>query len=240
MKLKDLFENDLDITNGFKLKDKLCPSIFNNTNELHEDVKDKLLEITDNFIDFLGVEIFVHDIVLTGSIANYNWSDYSDIDLHIIVDFDEIDYGTIFLKEFFDSKKELYNKRYDIKIKGFEVELYVQDIDEGHVSSGVYSIINDEWVVEPSKKSESINVNKIIQKSKKFTNQIDKLMDSDYTIDDINHIVKSLKRYRKSGLESGGEFSYENLVFKLLRRNGYIKKLYDLKTRVISKNLSLK
>ena len=61
---------------------------------------------------------------------------------------------------------------------------------------------------------------------KKYTNDSD---DDDFqsSIEMIEKIKDRLKDYRSAGLEREGEYSYENLVFKFLRRNGYIQKLFD-------------
>lgn len=248
-------EIDNKIIKSFKLKDHLSPSIFDKNGDggysLKKEIRDKLIEISDQFIDFWGVEFFIHDIILTGSLANYNWSEYSDVDLHILIDMDELDGenktdSIVFhniMKEFFDAKKNIWNEKHDIKIKGFDVELYVQDIHEPHVSSGVYSILNDEWVVEPSLEKKMIDTQKILDKGEYFAKQIDILVDNYKKNKDISKEEESLrdklKKFRKSGLESGGEYSYENLTFKLLRRNGYIKKLMDLRNDMIDKKLSI-
>ena len=252
-------ETDKKIIKSFEMKNELCPAIFDRTSDssssggytIKKEIVDKLLEITDNFIDFTGVDFFIHDVILTGSLANYNWSEYSDVDLHILIDFNELNdseqNGSTVLKdivkEFFDAKKGLWNEQHDIKIKNFDVELYVQDISEEHVSSGVYSILNNEWVVEPSMKKEHIDTNQILTKGEYFAKKIDLLFDENSANKDISNKILELrdkiKKFRKSGLERGGEYSYENLTFKLLRRNGYIEKLMSLKNDVIDKKLSV-
>jgi len=248
-------EVDKKIIRSFQIKDHLCPLIFDmGSNEAYvmkKEIVDRLLEITDNFIDFAGVDFFIHDVILTGSLANYNWSEYSDVDLHILVDMDELNEGdktnssilNDIVKEFFDSKKGLWNEQNDIKIKGFDVEIYVQDIDEEHSSTGVYSILNNEWIVEPSLKKENIDTNQILNKGEYFAKKIDTLINDFNSGEDVTKQIldlrDKLKKFRKSGLTSGGEYSYENLTFKLLRRNGYIEKLMDLKKDVSNKKLSL-
>ena len=145
---------------------------------------------------------------------------------------------------FFDGKKQLWNNTHDVTIKNFEVELYVQDIDEPHVSSGVYSVLHNEWVVNPSPNKEDIDEDKILEKGVYFAKQIDSLINTktqnEDTIKQINSLKDKIKKFRQSGLEKGGEYSYENLTFKLLRRNGYIKKLMDLKNTITDKKLSLR
>lgn len=238
-------ELDQKIVKSFKTKDHLSDDIFVKKDGEHimrDEVRDKLLKITDNFMDFLGIEFFIHDIVLTGSLANYNWSEFSDVDLHILIDFEDTKYNTKLLKEFFDSKKGLWNEKHNIKIKGYDVELYVQDVNEPHVSSGVYSILNNKWDVKPEQNTPNIDDRKIIEKGEEYANLIDDIVRNSKKSDvskKIDSIKNKIKKFRQCGLESGGEYSYENLTFKLLRRNGYMKKLLDLKTKSTDKKLSI-
>jgi len=250
----ELFEDselDQKIVKSFYSKESLSPDIFEEDNgsfSMKDNIRTKLLEIADKFVEFIGIDFFIDDVHLTGSLSNFNWSEYSDVDLHIIIDYSDIkgnDGSETFkniIKEFFDAKKNVWNEKHDIKIKGFDVELYVQDINEPHVSSGVYSVLNNEWVVEPKKETPNIDDRKILDKGEEFAKKIDNLVDSDekenilFKIEDLR---KKIKKFRQSGLESGGEYSYENLTFKLLRRNGYIKKLLDLKNDITDKKLSI-
>jgi len=258
---KSLFEEliedkelDKKIIKSFRSKDTLCPNIFRRVGKeyvIKDDIRKKLLEITNEYLDFIDVEFFIHDIVLTGSLANYNWSEFSDVDLHILIDMDEFDNkekedSTILHKivqDFFDSKEKVWKSKHDIKIKGFDLEIYVQDIHQEHVSSGVYSILNNKWVVTPEKTNPKIDDKKILQKGEEYGKQIDDLLSKMESGDDITKetkdLYKKIKNFRQSGLESGGEYSYENLTFKLLRRNGYIEKILDLKSKIIDKKLSL-
>jgi predicted nucleotidyltransferase len=235
-------DEDKKIIKSFKPKDSLSEQIFEGSDgefSMRDDIRKNLLKISNDFIESLGIEFFIHDIVLTGSLANYNWSNYSDVDLHVLIDFKETDYNLDLLKEFFDAKKNVWNEKHNITIKGYDVELYVQDIDEEHVSSGVYSILNNKWIVEPDKVKSNIDDNMILQKSEEYMKKIDLLIKKEGPIESIEGLRKKLKEFRQSGLESGGEYSYENLTFKLLRRNGYIEKLLKLKTTLVDKKLSI-
>jgi len=244
--LIEVTSKDEKIVKSFKTKGSLSGVIFDKSGSeffMRDEIKKRLLEISDNFIEFLGIEFFIHDIVLTGSLANYNWSNFSDVDLHILIDFKETDYKLDILKEFFESKKNLWNKNHNIKIKKYDVELYVQDVDEKHLSSGVYSILHDKWLVTPEKSNPKIDDRKIIEKGGDYAKQIDDLIskskDSEDVSEEINNLKDKIKRFRQSGLDDGGEYSYENLTFKLLRRNGYIEKLINLKSKVADKKLSI-
>ena len=238
-------ENDKKIIKSFESKDSLSENIWELDGKkyaMRDDVRKALLKIADEFIESLGVEFFIHDVVLTGSLANYNWSNFSDVDLHIIIDYKETKYSSEILKEFFDAKKNIWNEKHDIVIKGYDVELYVQDVEEEHVSSGVYSILHDNWIVEPEQKTPNIDDRLILQKGEEYAKSIDELVDlseKENVLPKIEELRKKLKSFRQCGLDKGGEYSYENLTFKLLRRNGYIEKLLNLKNKLIHKKLSL-
>lgn len=237
-------ELDKEIVKSFKTKDTLCPEIFDiNDSLMKSNIREKLLEITDNFMGFLGVDFFIHDVVLTGSLSNYNWSEYSDVDLHIIIDFDETNINQTLLSEFFDSKRNLWNKTHSVTIKKFDCEIYVQDLKEKHLSSGVYSILNNQWVIKPEKKDHKIDKKEILKKTEEYSNKIDnlakKLEDNQNIDDELLDLKRKLKRFRQCGLNSGGEYSYENLTFKLLRRNDSIKKLLDIQTTNTNNKLSI-
>ena len=239
--LIEVKSKDKKIVKSFKPKDELSPQIFEE-GKMREDIRKRLLEISDEFIETFGVEFFIHDIVLTGSLSNYNWSNFSDVDLHILIDYKESEYRFELVKEFFDAKKSVFNEKHDIKIKGYNVEVYVQDIDEPHISSGVYSILHDKWLLKPEKDSPNIDDRKILEKGEEYAKKIDSLLKMK-NINDISSKIEllrlKLKEFRQGGLEKGGEYSYENLVYKLLRRNGYIEKLLKLKTYITDKKLSL-
>ena len=250
--IEDL-ETDKKIVKSFEPKESLSDQIFEGSDgdfSMRGDIRKRLLEISDNFIESLSIEFFIHDIVLTGSLSNYNWSEYSDVDLHILIDFDEIGSSKnsnsvamhkIF-KEFFDAKKNVWNESHDIKIKGYDVELYVQDVNEEHVSSGVYSVLHNKWVVKPERNTPNIDDRKILEKGEEYAKKIDKLVmlgNKQDVIGKIDDLRKKIKEFRQCGLESGGEYSYENLTFKLLRRNGYIEKLLKLKSKITDKKLSI-
>lgn len=239
-------EKDEKIIKTFYAKDSLSEDIFQKagiTYKMYPEIRERLLDISDSFIEFLGVDFFVHDVILTGSLSNYNWSEFSDIDLHIIIDYEDTGHNITLLKEFFDAKKGVWNALHDIKIKNYEVEIYIQDVTEKHISSGVYSILNNKWIVEPQHEKKEIDDRKILEKGEEYAKIIDDLIEKKKNHDDIrsdvDEIKKKIKRFRQSGLDDGGEYSYENLTFKLLRRNGYIKKLIDLKKDVTDTALSI-
>jgi hypothetical protein len=238
--------NNQDIVKSFEIKDALSTDIFGEKDGeffMLDEIKKRLMVVTEEFMNFIDIDFFVHDIILTGSLANYNWSKFSDVDLHILIDYNETEYNLDLLKKFFDSKRSLWNKQHEILIKGFDCEIYVQDVNEKHLASGIYSVLNDEWVVTPERTIQSIDKELIIKKSEVFEDLIDGIKSSfekgDDVSEDISKVKKKLKSFRQCGLDKGGEYSYENLAFKLLRRNGYIGELLGIQTKLTDKKLSI-
>jgi len=240
-----------DILKSFESQDKLNPKIWEKDGKsymMRPEVREKLLETANIFIDFLGVDVIITDIIMIGSLVNYNWSKFSDIDLHIVVNFNQFPENSrdLYL-EFFDLKKVIFNQRHNIKMFGYDVECFVQREDETTFSSGIYSILYNMWMNEPKKTSkETLDKELIKEKAKQWMRIIDGVVDNieDEDPEEIKSIVKKykekLKNFRNCGLEKNGEMSIENLVFKLLRRNGYIEKLYEFPTEIIDKKLSMK
>lgn len=239
-------KNLTKIISSFKLQDELNPKLWDGET-LKPKVREKLLEISYEFIEYLGVDLIVGDITMTGSLANYNWSEYSDVDLHILADFKQFsDSEKILYEELFKLKKTLFNVKHRISILNFDVELYVQNESEIHTSSGVYSILSDEWLIKPTQDFEEFNVESIKEKSTYWMSYIDTILSNldgesfDVVTEHIDKLKEKIKKYRASGLDKKGEYSDENLVFKALRRNGYIEKVFDFYTKFVDKELSLK
>ena len=241
-----------NIISSFNVKDELNPTIWDNPDNptdavMKEEIRLQLIEIANKFIEFLNYDIFIQDITMTGSLSNYNWSEFSDIDLHIMYDFNESGNEKDLYKDLFKLKKTLFNSTHDITVKGYEVELYVQDINEPHISTGVYSVLFNEWLVEPTKEDVNINQKIIKDKVEQWEDIIDLVIDDveesnddlETSLEKIQKVKDKLKKYRGCGLEKEGEYSYENLVFKYLRRNGYIQKLFDFQNNIIDNRLSL-
>ena len=174
------------ILSSFHLQDELNPKIWELPNERYMSdpkgqdeimvpkVRERLLQIAYEFIDFIGVDMVVDDVVMTGSLANYNWSKYSDIDLHILVDFKQFSEKELPLyEELFRLKKTLFNDKHNITIFGYDVELYVQDVSEPHTSSGEYSVLFDEWITKPKNQDVEIDTTSIKHKSEEWMKMID-------------------------------------------------------------------
>jgi predicted nucleotidyltransferase len=231
------------ILNSFSIKETLNPKVWENPDNpkkaiMIPKVKEALERIAEEFVDYLGDNVFVEDVVLTGSLSNFNWSEFSDFDLHVIVDMDEYGDEDELYKELFNLKKQLFNTNHNIKIFGYDVELYAQDAEEPHISSGVYSIMNNEWINVPRKINLEIDKKVLEDKIKNWTEKIDTSVENG-NIKDLESIKDKLKKYRQSGLDGDVELSYENLVFKYLRRSGHIEKLFGSINKGTDKELSI-
>ena len=234
MNLKEL--NSFKLSDAVTFHDKLNPKLWNGT-KLRPEVRNQLIKIAEDFLQELGVhDLDVKDITISGSNAAYSYTKYSDLDLHILVDMGNLPVDEVY-KELFNAKKTIYNESHDIKIHNIPVELYVQDSREPVVSLGEYSVLNDEWVRIPTKRRSDFDQTATKIKYEKLLSLIEIALKS-RKYSKVKHIIDTVKRYRQAGLDKGGEFGPENLAYKMLRSQGYITKLYDLRDKLHSEKLS--
>jgi hypothetical protein len=139
----------------------------------------------------------------------------------------------------------LWNENHDITIKGYDVEVYVQETKEPHVSSGVYSVLWDGWVVKPDATKKEIDSKKVEQKVNSIIDTIEEIYfmyksgEYDKTIRMVKNLKDKIKKMRQTGLDRDGEYSFENIAFKVLRRTMYLDKLSEIETKAYDKSLSL-
>ena len=210
---------------------ELNPVLWDN-NSLRKEVRLKLLKIARHFALYLNVPVLhLKDVTLSGSSAGYNYSDYSDIDLHLVV-------NKLENEELFTAKKNLYNTQHDLHIGQIPVELYIQPADQKHHSAGIYSVLDDKWLVEPVHEEPTVDPKDIKAKARNYAAKINSAMRSQ-DVSKCREAMEELKRLRRAGLETGGEQSVENLAFKLLRARGQIGKLSKYITKLESAELSL-
>ena len=116
--------------------------------------------------------------------------------------------------------------------------MYVQDAAQEHVSAGVYSVLDDQWLTEPTYNKPKINDREVQAKARNYSSRINKALRSN-NIDQVNKVLDEIKKLRKDGLDRGGEYSVENLAFKLIRARGKIDKLRKYQSKLESELLSL-
>jgi hypothetical protein len=227
---------------SFYLQDDLNRKVWGDDDKLKEDLKKELLQIANDYLDYLEVEVELDDVILTGSLANYNWSKYSDFDVHLVFKFSDIDENVELVQKFLDAAEKVWKFQHDLTIDGFPVELYCQDSDAEHTSTGIYSILNDEWVKKPIKEDFTpdeelikTKARKVMDSIKELEDDLEKDVDSKELLSKLKKTWKKIKDARQAGLEKEGEYSIENLIFKLLRRNGYIQRILDVKKKAYDK-----
>ncbi len=230
------------------MKDELNPKIWDKDFTINPKVRKNLLQIAKDFIEFVKIKnIKISDIILTGSNANYNWHSKSDVDLHIIFDLSNFGKHQKFIDEYLQTKKALWNQDHEIEIFGFPVEVYPEDKSKNQKSSGMFSLAKNEWIIKPHKVDEKVDKELV---KKKYQNEVDKILqiedsskkrnfDYQQIIDKIDKYKDDLREKRRVALKEEGEFSPENLVFKMLRNNGFLDKLTKLKTDLYDNALTL-
>ena len=229
MRLRELQERSDLITVNRRLNPKIWDGDI-----LDPAVASKLKEIAQAFEEFIGIDLNVVDYTITGSNANYTWTEHSDLDLHLIVA-GEVGDGA---RELFNAKKALWGEQHNITIKGLPVECYVQGQEEEHHSTGVYSIANNRWLVEPKKIKPEVDDAAVEAKKDSAIHDIESaLLSKD--LNQLRKVKEKITKMRKAGLERAGEWSVENLVFKILRNLGLIDEIADKIRELEDQELSL-
>ncbi len=226
--------------------DTLHPEFWDAAHNFDQVVREKLLTIAKDVCEGAGVkDSLVDDIQLTGSMANFNYTDFSDLDVHVLLDFAKINHDEDLVKKALDGKRFVWNLRHDIKMGGHDVELYFQDTEEPHKASGLYSILNNKWIREPEHNAPEVDERDVATKADRLKGEIADLevalsqTEEEGDLDDLAEAADALRskvaKMRKDSLEANGEFGIGNLAFKELRNSDYMERLIDVANAIYDK-----
>jgi hypothetical protein len=214
---------------------ELCPKVWDNM-KMDQELRQKLLDIAYDFWESLKLDIELYDIQLTGSLANYNWTSSSDLDVHLIVDFGQINQDQDLVRKALDGQRFIWNQRHALQLRGHDVECYVQHKDEQHIASGLFSILKNQWIITPTWKEPKVDEKDVDEKVRVIKSEYETIAKSlkradskeaQELYDYLGRFRRKMNNDRKEGLAKDGEFSVENLVFKELRRDGTIEKIIN-------------
>lgn len=219
-----------------ELHKKLNPKLWDSNGVLRKDVKLALLRIAESYYEFLNTPVEILELLITGSQANYNYSEYSDIDLHLVVDYGQVSCDQP-VEDLFDTKRRLWKERHDINIHGIPVEVYVEDLAHPAVTSS-YSLVKDQWINKPKPVTAHWDNDEISQQTAEWLQEFKQAIKSQ-DIERLEDAKRRLKQYRQQGLDQEGEYGTNNLVFKNLRNLGAISLLMRAAIKIQDRNLSI-
>jgi predicted nucleotidyltransferase len=236
-----------ELIKTFKVQSDLERNIWDENNKLNPKIRNALLRIARHFYEGIDLENKppIKDIVFTGSLANYNYSRLSDIDLHLLFDFGQYGDDKEVFEKFFLLTKASWNNKHDVTIKGYDVEVYAEDENNPHHSTGVYSVQNDKWLKTPEKVTPVFDKMDVKSKVQYFIDIYKQLVSEmkekspEEVLDQVEKLRDKIAKFRQGGLETGGEYSTENIAFKAMRRMGFLDKLADLRNHLVDKKLSV-
>jgi hypothetical protein len=204
--------------------------------QLRSPVRRALLNTAEHFLEFLDVNAKPIDIVIAGSQVNYNYTRHSDIDLHLIFDFDQIECDEP-IEELFNAKRQLWKTQHTVKIHGFEVEPYAEDNNRPAVSA-YYSLIKNQWIKRPQLQKIEYDRQLVKQGAVKWNQLIDFAIQQK-NLKIARDVKKLLFAYRRTGLAAHGEFGTPNLIFKSLRNSKQIERLIKTVNQLEDHKLSV-
>ncbi len=227
----------MSLREKFEVHDILNPKLWDSDNNLLEDVEQRLFAIIDQFVSTIEYPISIADVHLVGSNCNYNYTDKSDLDVHIVTNFDLINAPKEITQLLFNSVKAKFNADYDIKIRGIDVELYIEDITATTMSNGIYSLCTGKWVKFPTK-LENLPDLDVSSQLKKCVDRIQTVIENGNS-DSIESTINDLYMLRKNSLDNYGEFSKGNQLFKEIRNLGLLDDLKSAYKKSRSMELTL-
>ena len=231
----------MSLNEGLENHDTLNPSIWDG-DKLKPDVKQAIDEIVKQYVEdseILSISDVI-DVELLGSNASYNYTDRSDLDIHLVVNMESLSTDPSMVQIACNAERSIFNKSYDISIKGVEVELYVEDVKSSTASNGIFSVTNNEWIKVPERSDipdfneddEYLNLlDAWMVRAKKVSTSTSKL--------EVQSFINELYNLRRLSIMTGGEYSHGNLVFKEVRNAGLLQELKELVTTLASRELSL-
>ena len=225
----------------------LEPNFWDNDKNLHPEIRLDLLKIAKDFYKSTDFKSEIIDILLLGSIVNFNWTEKSDVDLHVVINIIDEGLDPEHYRKFLDSLGGKFNKEHNIVIKDHKVEVYLQDIteknstpDKARSHGTIFSLLHNKWLILPVKKKITLDKDAIKEKFYELKNKIDKII-QEKNVDGLKELMTSIREYRNKGLEGEtGEFSTENIVFKALRHTGMLEKLKDAVNDIYDRMVSIK
>ena len=225
----------------YETQSTLNPKLWDGE-RLKKGLRHKFLRIAKAFYEFLDIgETPVIDVILIGSNANYNWTDKSDIDLHVIINHQEVGTNLHLVKNYMMAKKSLWFNNYPLTYKGMDIELYAQDSNtQLHSSVGQYSLMQNKWLKKPNADIIAVDDDIIEAKAAPLEYEINNLDKDDPQLEyKLKTILSRLYKMRKTGLEAEGEYSAENLAFKRLRNDGLLAHLKELSKQITMSQLQV-
>ena len=218
------------------MQKELNPKLWEDK-KLKRDVREAIIDIVSEFMDNLIIPVEILDVRVVGSNASYNYTEYSDLDVHIISNLELVGSPTEIVQALYNSERSNFNRTHNIKIKGIDVELYVEDVNSSVTSNGIYSVIDDIWIKEPLMvKERSVKIDK--KELRDLVNSVKSVL-ADGDSDDIKDCINMLYRMRKDSIAIDGEYGVGNLLFKEIRNRGLLSALKDKYNEMISDELTL-
>jgi len=220
---------------------ELNPKFWEN-NSIKPEVRSKLLQIADVWTKFANIPSdAVEDLLVVGGNANFNYTPYSDVDLHILVDKNKIADCPEILDDYLKDKKYIWAQTHDIQLYGHDVEIYAQDISEPTpADQGSYSLLANSWLKEPHHEQVDLNAPELQLKIQNYIQKIENLISSNASDESFQKFKEKMRNMRSAGLKKSGEFSLENLTFKELRNLGYFEKINNYMKSKQDEQLSLR
>jgi hypothetical protein len=222
------------VNNAMQDHEQLNPTYWQN-DTMKPEIRAKLKQIGQVKFDELKASlpnIKLKDILFSGSLANYNYTKSSDINIHLIVDVSNVSCD----RNVVDAYVNLINGYWfaTANLSVLNTPLQVTVLTGLHETGGFYSLFNGTWINKPTHPNPTYTKRELTEQVKLYHLQIHTLQE-EYTKDSAafdcpkaEALLKQLKGARGTGLKRDGYSAIENNTYRILRSVNDLKVLNDL------------
>jgi hypothetical protein len=215
-------------------KDKLSPA-----------AKSQLIRIAEWALTDLNIpNAKMEDATISGSIANFNYSSFSDVDLHIFINIDHVENPRM-VEAYMRTYSTVWNAEHEITLFGLPVNIFVKNAHGTELSAGIYSVMKSQWIRKPKPMKLEVTREEVLAVTLPYADKIETALDN-YEKNpgaapcaSYSGLRTDLRKFRKKHLEKDGELGVGNLAYKVLRRAGLINRLEQLFVRCTDATYSI-
>ena len=241
--VKDFNSFSIAINESSKCTTCMCDKLWSQSKDgswkLDPVVERKLLRIAQNFWNQLAPSIGekeISDVHISGDLADYNHSGSPDIDLHILIDLSGLDPEEIEkIKREIDLAKFQMNLDRPPRLRGYDVDLHLNDIETPHDSTGLYSLMKGKWICQPGQ-NESLDDRDCEKKYYSLGDAIEKIAIKlaapsctnearKKLLEKAGRIKKKIQKMRSVHMDEARKPCVAKNAYQKLKKEGYIDKL---------------
>jgi hypothetical protein len=223
------------VNNAMQDHEQLNPTYWQG-DTMKPEVRAKLMQMGQAYFDELKEKlpnIKLQDILFSGSLANYNYTKSSDIDVHVVVDTGKVSCDKRVVSGYIMLMNKYEHATANLSV--FDTPLQISLSTRVEETGGAYSLLHTTWLNKPVHPKPTYTKRELTEQVEMYHLKITELQEAyakDAAVFDCQKattLSRQLGRGRTAGLKRDGYSSIENNVYRILRSVGDLKMLREIK-----------